>query len=631
MLSPIFYAVASLSDINRGAVGLEAGAPRRPLFRASLMSVTPNPTDRINWWLVLAVFAIAVGTLVTRAIVGSASGPLHGDTDDAMRMVVVRDFLAGQNWYDIVQHRLNTPYGAEVHWSRLVDLPIALIVLAATPFSFGHAELVAAYVWPLLLLLVLLVLSARLSLRLVGPAGLLPAVTLPVLSPAVTVEFTPGRIDHHSIQIILTLALACACIEALKRPRFALLAGFFGATALAIGTEAVPMVAAAISAIALLWVFDTGQNKAVRGFGLSFAGAALIHLAIALPPSRWLVPACDAMSSFYVGAALAVGVIFTGISLWSSAPKSPLVRLVIMALAGSLGLAATIAIAPQCLGGPYAGVDPWLMTHWIDAISEARPWWKSAFELPAYTIAVAMPGIVGLIVMVNHILRIKLDRAEWLVLLLFLTMATLVMALQVRGARLVTMPAIPAAAWLILSARQKYLARPKPIEIAGLVASWLAFSGMVMVLLITFISQNLPGAPKQAAVPANDSRSCLMHAAFADLSALPPERIMAPIDLGAHLLMETPHSVVAAPYHRNGEGVRDTFDFFNLPIDQARTILDRRGIGLIVTCPTMPEMDGFVDAAPNSFVRLAATNTLPDWIKEVSTAGPLRIYQVLPR
>ena len=53
-----------------------------------------------------------------------------GDTDDNMRMMQVRALLHGQGWFDLRQYRLNPPFGANIHWSRLVDLPIAGLILA---------------------------------------------------------------------------------------------------------------------------------------------------------------------------------------------------------------------------------------------------------------------------------------------------------------------------------------------------------------------------------------------------------------------------------------------------------------------------------------------------------------------
>ena len=59
------------------------------------------------------------------------------DTDDNMRMSQVRALLNGQGWYDLRQYKLNPPDGFDMHWSRLVDLPIAAITLVARLFVDG--------------------------------------------------------------------------------------------------------------------------------------------------------------------------------------------------------------------------------------------------------------------------------------------------------------------------------------------------------------------------------------------------------------------------------------------------------------------------------------------------------------
>ena len=95
--------------------------------------------------------------------------PLFADTDDAMRLVVVRDFLGGQGWYDSIQHRLNTPYGAEMHWSRLVDLPLAVILAALRLVFGGLAETILGFLWPALLLFGLLCREREADARPRGP------------------------------------------------------------------------------------------------------------------------------------------------------------------------------------------------------------------------------------------------------------------------------------------------------------------------------------------------------------------------------------------------------------------------------------------------------------------------------
>src|SRR6516165_9054719 len=62
------------------------------------------------------------------------------DTDDAMRLVEMRDFLAGQGWFDLHQSRVNPPAGFDSHWSRLIDAGLAGLyllfrVMADTPLA----------------------------------------------------------------------------------------------------------------------------------------------------------------------------------------------------------------------------------------------------------------------------------------------------------------------------------------------------------------------------------------------------------------------------------------------------------------------------------------------------------------
>lgn len=580
--------------------------------------------------IVAAVFAIAVVTLLIRSFWGRGGEPFFADTDDAMRMVVVRDFIHGQNWFDLTAHRLNTPWGAELHWSRLVDLPIGLLLMLFTPLLGADTALVAVgAIWPMFLLGILLWFSALLANRLVGPEGVLPAVILPILSPAVTNEFVPGRVDHHNVVVLLTVMMIWAAVEAMRRPRFALFCGVIAATALAIATESLPPIAAAIVVMGLAWVFDTGRARIMRLFGIGFALASLIHLAIFRPPSRWLEAACDVISPFYVGIALVVGLVFT---LASYLPlRAAWQRFATLAVLGLAGLAVMVLLYPQCLGGPYGELDPWLQANWISRIVEARPLFASMVDLPSYTIAVALPVLLAIVVMCVRLWREPAQRDEWAVLLVFLLFTSLVMLIQIRGARLAIMPAMPAAAWLIVVARQRYLKRQRLPQILGLIGSWLLFAGVVLSVTVAVVELSLPGNSQEVSEARAGKDACLLPSAFTDFAGLPPERIMTPIDLGAHMMLYTPHEVVSAPYHRNQRGVRDTFRFFNDPIAEARQILTERGIGLVVICPGMPEVAGLESRAPDSFANLFAAGDIPAWLDDVSLPdSPLRVFAVLP-
>lgn len=595
------------------------------------MSSQPAALDRRDWLLLVTIWAIAVLALVLRIAINGGDATLFTDTDDAMRMVVVRDFLGGQGWYDLLQHRLNTPFGAEIHWSRLVDLPLALL-LALSGLVAGPAAglFITGMAWPLLLLAVLLWLSARVTLELVGREGLLAALVLPILAPAILAEFMPGRVDHHNVIVLLVMASLLASLLALRRPLWALLAGLIAATAMAVAVEALPGAVAAILAFGLAYIFDAARAANLMRFGLGFAGGMLAHLALSRPPGRWLEAACDMISPVYALAALAVGAAY--ILVWLlPAPKSAWWRFALLSVLGLGAAALVVLVYPQCLAGPYGELDPWLREHWIAAIVEARPWHQSLSQLPAYGIGVAVPVLLGMAACVLALWREPQNRLQWLILLVFIITTALIMLAQVRGARLAVMPAIPAAAWLIARARQAYLSRPGIRQASALVGSWLAASGLMLMLGVGAMLMLVPQAPVEAMAEIRTGRAaCLAPRAYEDLRALPPERIMSPIDLGSHILLETPHAVVSAPYHRNESGLLDTFRFLNGSPEQARAIATARGLGLLVTCPGMPEMRGAGLDEPGAMLNRLASGDLPDWLVDVSVSGPLKIYAILP-
>src|SRR4029078_3333261 len=100
------------------------------------------------------------------------------DTDDNMPMRQVRALLAGQDWFDLRQYRLNPPFGANIHWSRLVDLPIAGLILSLRPFLGGPgAERWGVALAPMVPVLLLLFLLSLLARRLLGPTAYLLAFT----------------------------------------------------------------------------------------------------------------------------------------------------------------------------------------------------------------------------------------------------------------------------------------------------------------------------------------------------------------------------------------------------------------------------------------------------------------------
>ena len=161
-----------------------------------------------GWWLLL--FWLLAAALLTYYRWGVIQGFSLGDTDDNMRMMQVRALLEGQGWYDLRQHRLNPPYGADIHWSRLVDLPIAGIKLMLAPILGGApAEKVAVAVAPLLPMAVALVSIAVTMRRLIEPKAFALGAAILFCAHAAMGMWAPLRIDHHGWQLaMLSLVIA---------------------------------------------------------------------------------------------------------------------------------------------------------------------------------------------------------------------------------------------------------------------------------------------------------------------------------------------------------------------------------------------------------------------------------------
>ena len=85
------------------------------LARPSALARRGGPTAGV-----LALYALVVIALLLAVSLPFATDYVGGDNDDTMRLVMVRDLLSGQGWFDTVQYRLGLAGGTPMHWSRPV-------------------------------------------------------------------------------------------------------------------------------------------------------------------------------------------------------------------------------------------------------------------------------------------------------------------------------------------------------------------------------------------------------------------------------------------------------------------------------------------------------------------------------
>src|SRR3954464_3370199 len=217
---------------------------------------------RWRWWVLL--FWIATSALLLYTRWAQINAFVLSDTDDNMRIMQVRGLIAGQGWFDLRQSRLNPPYGADIHWSRLVDLPIAGIKLALAPFIGGaEGERAAVAIAPVLPMGVAMAALAATVRRMLGPLAFLLALAILLCAPSLKGMWSPLRIDHHGWQLAF-LAVSVSALTDRNRARGGLTLGLSTALSIVIGLEMLPYLALLGAAAVLLWVWDGGADERRR-------------------------------------------------------------------------------------------------------------------------------------------------------------------------------------------------------------------------------------------------------------------------------------------------------------------------------------------------------------------------------
>src|SRR3954452_18028507 len=299
-----------------------------------------------HWKLIVFLIWVAFCGWFIYANYGNIRFFRLGDTDDNMRMMQVRALLHGQGWYDLRQHHLNPPIGFNIHWSRLVDLPIAGLILGLRPFLGGPAaERWAGAIAPLLPYLLLLFSIAITARRLLGPSAYPLAFLTLFFSGSTNGMFMPERIDHHGWQLVL-LALSMSAIADPKRERGGLTLGISTALSLAIGLEMLIYIAVMGAAMALFCVADSYERDRLRTYAVSLGGAtALSFLCFASYANR--APVCDALSPVWLSDVLLGGALLYALSLLAVADWR---KRLTVALAAGVVLAGFHAFMwPNCL------------------------------------------------------------------------------------------------------------------------------------------------------------------------------------------------------------------------------------------------------------------------------------------
>jgi hypothetical protein len=574
--------------------------------------------------LVVIAWALIVAQLLAANWAVSLT-TLH-DADDAMRLVQVRAFLAGQGWFDLHEPRLGLPPGYGSHWSRLVDAGIAGLYLLFAPFAGGAlAERLTVTIWPMLWVLPMLAGVAAIAWRLGGREAAILVLLLAVFDIPGLQHFRPTRIDHHNVQMALAMLAVAATVWSDRYRWAAPVAGATSGFAVGIGLEALHFHALCGAALALHFVADRSAAAQLRAYGLALALAVGVAFLLNVAPDHWARSVCDAIAINLTAAVLIAG---TGMALVASrfADERRTIRAAAVAAVAVLALLEFALFNPRCLAGPYAMVDPAIRPIWLADVAEDQTLFRMLADATSNAIAIAAYPAAALAAALMCLQAH--ERARRFATLVAGVTALIAVASFVAAIRNYSyaiwfgLPLVAVAA-LHLFERLK-LHRP----VQRFLAALLATPTVLTLGAITIASAAGTGAPVDLNSP--ERQACVRRDNFAPLARLPAGlAVVNELEWGPYLLAFTPHSVLAAPYHRLAEAILASHRVFASPPEEAHRLLQRIGVSYVVTCGTRGAVGlGGAERFASLWGHLQG-GAVPDWLELLSSAGePIAIYRV---
>lgn len=579
------------------------------------------------WPAILAGWALAA-VVLTATMARDIAGLWFPDTDDAMRLVEVRDWLNGQSWWDVSQHRLNDGIFA-MHWSRLVDLPLAAVIAPLDPLiGPGAATRAAMTLVPLLTLLAIMALAALVTRRLLDTERAKLALLLVPLSVPIVFQARPLRIDHHGWQVALALG---AVLALLSRPgRWSGIAlGITLGTLVIVSMEGFPIACAIMGVAAFAWAIDPERRDQLIAAAGSWIGTVIALHAATRGPAMF-APVCDAVAPGWIAmlGVACLGMITCALLVDCSAPGAMLQRLAALAACALVAAATLVLVAPDCLHGPFAQLDPLVRTMWYDNVWEGLPLWDQMPIWALVTIGLPVVGLTGTVLALRQ--SQGEARARWWMMLGVTTAGFALSLFVFRAGATANALAVPGAAWLLsamlMRARRIGPVLPRTAATAGAFA--LAAPGL---LACALLDRPAAAAATGAHPTTTFARTpCVTGHEIAALAQLPAGTVFAPLDVTPEILATTPHRAIAAGYHRNDTAIHRVLADFMADPAAARGDIVASGATYVAGCPGANETALYRAKAPGGLWARLERGERFDWLMPLPIAGsPVLAWRVI--
>lgn len=552
------------------------------------------------------------------------------DADDYLRLQEVRDWLGGQGFHDVTQYRIDPPHGVPMHWSRIVDFPLAGLLLLLEPLlGSGLAERVTVAAVPLITLGGTLCAIALASARLADHRAAMLAVMLAATAPPLLFHLMPTRIDHHGWQTMLGLFAVAALFDR-RAARGGFVAGISAALWLAISLEGLPIVVAIGGLLALRFLLDgEGRGSALRfsAFAASWAVVGIALFVVFHAPDAYARAYCDAVSPAWFGPMIAAPAL-AALLLPLTVRRGPLARGAVLIATGGVGLALLAVTAPACLDGPFSALDPVVRHFWYKNVAEGLPVWEQSANNAALVIGFPLIGIAGSLLGWQRATTTEAAR-NWLTMLLLLLAAYVVSLFVQRASGFAHGCALPGAAMLLarlLDRIARWQPLPRTLASAAAILALSPIGATAAGWLVLPYDANQRGEAERIEAEAKTCQPSCER--FAALAKLPPAYILTGIDLTPRLLVNTPHRYAGSGHHRNPRAIRRVIDAFTGEPEVAHRMMVTRGMDYVLIDSLGSEAAIYIRAAPGGLMARLVAGRPPSWLTPVPLPGsPLKLWR----
>lgn len=506
------------------------------------------------------------------------------DPDCYMRLTRVLQLAEGGSWYDPMIHGSNAPYGETLHWTRPLDILLYLGALIGTPMAGFKTAL---FHWGVIISPTLMLISfftlAWSTATILGSVGSKIASALFVVQWGTLTTYLTGRPDHHSVLAAMYVAfLGCGLRLVMGNldKSFCSLAGVVGAAALWVHIEFLLAIIALAFALFLLWVVKgLDFMKKLLIFSISLGICVGILLFVERPWHDVLRVEFDRISVFHVWL-LNLLTFFALFIYWIDHYFPDCFTSRRSRLLSALSVAVLMAISIKCAfprfyGGPYVDVDPRILSIWLNKVIEVQSFSDISYLTPMTQLISYL--LIGLFVFMVNLKKMSENWDGWFYVwtafMIFMPAGFLERRLLIYAQIISVIP----VAWFILWLMEREKKARKDFFKKILIFLATVFIGGGNLLAgQTICNQLSPGA----AVEQWDK--ALIHR-FSDYLNSHPQldagnmRILAFLDYGPELLFRTSAEVIGTPYHRNWQGIIDSYSIMTASREEEslRLIKDR--------------------------------------------------------